>query len=64
MSKRRRKLEIAVLPLPQAFASETASCPVCGREAVAIGRRALQLVFRCENCKVVFKRVHTSPLDY
>jgi hypothetical protein len=64
MSKRRRKLEIAVEPLPRAFQSETAACPVCSRDAVAIGRRALQFVFQCESCKVVFKRVRASPLDY
>jgi tRNA(Ile2) C34 agmatinyltransferase TiaS len=64
MSKKRRKLEIKVLPLPNAFMEETASCPVCGKDASAIGRLAMQIVFRCERCKVVFKRVHSSPLDY
>ena len=64
MSKKRRRLEIKVLPLPEPLLAERASCPVCGRDAAAIGRRAMQYVFRCEACRVVFKRVHTSPLDY
>jgi ribosomal protein L37AE/L43A len=64
MSKKRRKLEIKVLPLPDPFMEATASCPVCGKDASAIGRLAMQIVFRCEQCKVVFKRVHGSPLDY
>ncbi len=64
MSKKRRKLEIKVLPLPGQFMEETASCPVCGKDACAIGRLAMQIVFRCERCKVVFKRVHGSALDY
>ncbi len=64
MSKKRRKLEIKVLPLPDAFLSQLAACPVCGKDASAIGRLAMQVVFRCEKCKVVFKRVHSSPLDY
>ena len=64
MSKRRRKLEIAVEPLPRMFAQEVAACPVCSRDAPAIGRRALQIVFQCDHCKVVFKRVHASPLGY
>jgi len=53
-----------VLPLPDPFMEATASCPVCGKDASAIGRLAMQIVFRCEQCKVVFKRVHGSPLDY
>jgi transcription elongation factor Elf1 len=62
LSKKRRKAEIKVLPLPNAFLSETAACPVCGQDAVAIGRRAMQIVFRCERCRVVFKRAHSSQL--
>src|SRR5712691_8920876 len=31
MSKKRRRLEIKVDPLPRPFQDETASCPVCGR---------------------------------
>lgn len=64
MSKKRRKLEIKVLPLPEPFMETIASCPVCGKDAGAIGRLAMQIVFRCERCKVVFKRVRASPLDY
>ena len=64
MSRRRRRLEIAVDPLPEAYLSEKAACPVCSRDATAIGRRALQIVFRCDHCKVVFKRVHSGPLDF
>ena len=64
MSKKRRRLEIKVEPIPEPLLQETASCPVCGRDAQAIGRRAMQFVFRCERCKVVFKRVNASPLDY
>jgi len=51
-----------VLPLPDAFLSEMAACPVCGQDAQAIGRRAMQIVFRCERCRIVFKRAHSSPL--
>src|SRR5947209_651 len=40
---------------------ETASCPVCGRDAQAIGRRHVQIVFRCDGCKVVFKRNRHWP---
>ena len=64
MSKKRRRLEIKVMPLPTAFMEETASCPVCGRDASAIGRLAMQIVFRCEKCKVVFKRNNASPFDW
>ena len=63
MSRRRRRLEIAVEPLPPAYSDEKAACPVCSRDAPAIGRRAMQIVFRCDHCNVVFKRVHGSPLD-
>ena len=52
------------MPLPTAYSEETASCPVCGKDALAIGRLAMQIVFRCERCKVVFKRNHASPFDY
>ena len=38
MSKKRRRLEIKVMPLPTAYSEETASCPVCGKDALAIGR--------------------------
>jgi len=51
-------------PLPRPFQDETASCPVCGRDAAAIGRRQLQIVFRCEPCKVVFKRNRSWPYIY
>jgi tRNA(Ile2) C34 agmatinyltransferase TiaS len=64
MSKKRRRLEIKVMPLPTAYQEEIASCPVCGKDAAAIGRLAMQIVFRCERCKVVFKRNHASPFDY
>jgi ribosomal protein L37AE/L43A len=64
MSKKRRRLEIKVMPLPTAYMVERASCPVCGRDARAIGRLAMQIVFRCEKCKVVFKRNHASPFDW
>ena len=64
MSKKRRRLEIKVEPLPAPFQDETASCPVCGRDAAAIGRRHLQIVFRCEGCKVVFKRNRSWPYVY
>jgi ribosomal protein L37AE/L43A len=64
MSKKRRRLEIKVMPLPTAFMDETASCPVCGRDASAIGRLAMQIVFRCEKCKVVFKRNRASPFEW
>src|SRR5450631_176399 len=64
MSKKRRRLEIKVEPLPAPFQDETASCPVCGRDAAAIGRRHLQIVFRCEGCKVVFKRNRSWPYIY
>ncbi|HMJ40161.1 MAG TPA: hypothetical protein VES90_11410 [Candidatus Eisenbacteria bacterium] len=43
---------------------ETASCPVCGRDSAAIGRRHLQIVFRCDGCKVVFKRNRSWPYIY
>ncbi|HEX6548246.1 MAG TPA: hypothetical protein VF134_05850 [Candidatus Dormibacteraeota bacterium] len=64
MSKKRRRLEIKVMPLPMAYHEEIASCPVCGKDASPIGRLAMQIVFRCERCKVVFKRNHASPFDY
>jgi len=64
MSRRRRRLEIAVDPLPEAYLQEKTACPVCSRDAGAIGRRAMQIVFRCDHCKVVFKRVHAGPLDF
>jgi ribosomal protein L37AE/L43A len=64
VSKKRRRLEIKVLPLPQPFMETTAACPVCGRDAAAIGRLALQIVFRCDHCRVVFKRNRSSPFDY
>jgi transcription elongation factor Elf1 len=64
MSKKRRRLEIKVDPLPRPFMDETASCPVCGKDAAAIGRRQLQIVFRCEPCKVVFKRNRSWPYIY
>ena len=51
-------------PLPEPFMETTAGCPVCARDAQAIGRLALQVVFRCEHCRVVFKRNHSSPFDY
>ncbi len=52
------------MPLPAAVAEETEACPVCGRDAQAIGRRAMQIVFRCDSCKVVFKRNRSSPFDW
>lgn len=64
MAKKRRRLEIKVMPLPSAYTEEVAACPVCGKDSVAIGRLAMQIVFRCERCKVVFKRNHASPFDY
>jgi tRNA(Ile2) C34 agmatinyltransferase TiaS len=64
VTKKRRRLEIRVEPLPQRFLEQTAPCPVCGKDAAAIGRRALQVVFRCERCKVVYKRSHASPTAY
>jgi ribosomal protein L37AE/L43A len=64
LAKRRRRLEIKVQPLPEMFMQrQAAACPVCGREASAIGRLAMQVAFRCDRCKVVFKRVNVSPLD-
>ena len=39
-------------------------CPVCGRDSAAIGRRHLQIVFRCDGCKVVFKRNRSWPYIY
>jgi predicted nucleic acid-binding Zn ribbon protein len=57
-------LEIKVDPLPSPFQDEMAACPVCGRDAAAIGRRHLQIVFRCEGCKVVFKRNRSWPYVY
>jgi hypothetical protein len=64
MSKRRRKADIRVLPLPNAFLTETAACPVCGKDGQAFGRRALQIVFRCQACKVLFKRAHNLSFDF
>ena len=64
MAKKRRRLEIKVMPLPSAYTEEVASCPVCGKDSTAIGRLAMQIVFRCDRCKVVFKRNHASPFDY
>lgn len=64
MAKKRRRLEIKVMPLPTAYMEEVASCPVCGKDSTAIGRLAMQIVFRCDRCKVVFKRNHASPFDY
>jgi hypothetical protein len=46
------------------YMEETASCPVCGRDAQAIGRRHVQIVFRCDGCKVVFKRNRHWPYIY
>ncbi len=63
MPRRRHPLAIKVMPLPAVVADETEACPVCGRDAQAIGRRALQIVFRCEGCRVVFKRNRSSPFD-
>ena len=34
------------------------------RDAAAIGRRHLQIVFRCEGCKGVFKRNRSWPYVY
>ncbi len=64
MSKRRRKADIRVLPLPTASVTETAACPVWGKDAQAFGRRALQIVFRCQGCKVLFKRAHNLSFDF
>jgi hypothetical protein len=64
MSKRRRKADIRVLPLPKPFLTETAACPVCGKDGQAFGRRALQIVFRCQACKVLFKRAHNLSFDF
>jgi tRNA(Ile2) C34 agmatinyltransferase TiaS len=64
MSKRRRKADIRVLPLPNTFMTATAACPVCGKDAQAFGRRAMQIVFRCEACKVLFKRAHNLSFDF
>ncbi len=46
------------------FLSETAACPVCGKDAQAFGRRAMQIVFRCQGCKVLFKRAHNLSFDF
>lgn len=51
-------------PIPALYMEETASCPVCGRDAQAIGRRHVQIVFRCDGCKVVFKRNRHWPYIY
>ncbi len=64
MAKKRRRLEIKVMPLPTGYREEVAACPVCGRDASAIGRLAMQIVFRCQRCQIVFKRNHASPFDY
>ena len=64
MSKRRRKADIRVLPLPNTFMTETAACPVCGKDAQAFGRRAMQIVFKCDGCKVLFKRAHNVSFDF
>lgn len=64
MSKRRRKAEIKVLPLPEPYVNEITACPVCGKDAEAFGRRALQIVFRCKACKVLFKRAHNLAFDF
>ncbi len=64
MAKKRRRLEIKVMPIPSAYMEEAAACPVCGKDSTAIGRLAMQFVFRCERCKVVFKRNRASPFDY
>ncbi len=64
MSKKRRRLEIKVDPIPAMYMEETASCPVCGRDAQAIGKRHVQIVFRCDGCKVVFKRNRHWPYIY
>jgi len=52
------------MPLPNAFMTETAACPVCGKDAQAFGRRAMQIVFRCQACKVLFKRAHNLSFDF
>jgi ribosomal protein L37AE/L43A len=44
--------------------TETAACPVCGKDAQAFGRRAMQIVFRCQGCKVLFKRAHNLSFDF
>lgn len=64
MTKKRRRVEIKVLPLPERYTAEQATCPMCGRVAGAIGRLAMQIVFRCSSCRVVFKRNHGPPLGY
>src|SRR5205823_6332089 len=61
MSKKRSRLEIKVDAIPAMYMEETASCPVCGRDAQAIGRTHVQLVCRCAGCKVVFKRNRDWP---
>jgi tRNA(Ile2) C34 agmatinyltransferase TiaS len=53
-----------VMALPNAFRRETAACPVCGKDAHALGRRAMQIVFRCQGCKVTFKRAHNLSFDF
>ena len=32
--------------------------------AQAFGRRAMQIVFRCQACKVLFKRAHNLSFDF
>lgn len=64
LTKKRRRVEIKVLPLPAPYTTEQAICPMCGRMAGAMGRLAMQIVFRCTSCRVVFKRSHATPLGY
>lgn len=63
MSKKRRKVDLKLQPLPGELLGETAACPLCGESSAAIGRLALRYVFRCERCTVVFKRVLATRLD-
>ena len=55
-----RKYKPVELPLknvPAELSDERAVCPNCSdRDAGAIGRLGLRLVFKCERCRVRFHR--------
>ena len=52
-----KPVELPLKEVPVQFADEHAVCPNCeNRQASAIGRLGLRLVFRCERCRVRFHR--------
>lgn len=60
MAKRRKKVDIHLKAIPKEYEGYTARCPVCERKSPAVGRLSLHIVFRCEKCQVLFKRLESS----